>query len=124
MTGGVPTGRRRIMTFDPVEFCGPDPWIDIARIVLLWIVPVVLFVIRRQLPAGRNAGLLSVVVRLSALLATLLSLPWLDLIDRSDPIFPLAAVQAARIAALAFGGVYLYRFVRQRRQSVGECALR
>jgi hypothetical protein len=63
MTGGVPTGRRRIMTFDPVEFCGPDPWIDIARIVLLWIVPVVLFVIRRQLPAGvRHAGLLSVAV--------------------------------------------------------------
>jgi hypothetical protein len=109
------------MSFNPVEVCGPDPWIDVARIVLLWIVPVVLFVIRRQVPAGcRNAGLLSVAFWLSAFVAALMSLPWLDLIDRLDPIYSLATAQVARTAAFALGAVYLYRSVCSRLASPGD----
>ena len=40
------------MTFNPCSDCGGGAdWADVGRLAILWLIPVVLFVLRRQLPS-------------------------------------------------------------------------
>ena len=102
------------MSFNLVE-CGDDSWIDIVRIVLLWIAPVVLFVLRKQLPRGaRHAGLLTAALVVASAIAALLTLPWIDVVDRHDPVYPMVATLVGWASAAALTGIYLRRSLRRR----------
>jgi len=103
------------MSFDPVEVCGGDPCFEIGVVVSLWIVPIVLFVLRRQLPAGsRHSGLLTAALILASGVATLASLPWLDVVDFNDPVYPAVTALIGWTSAAALAGIYLRRSLRRR----------
>jgi hypothetical protein len=99
------------MTFvDSDISCGGDPWTDIGLVVLVWILPVVLLALWRQVPPGsRHADLLGAALVLSAVIASLATLPWLDVIRASDPEYPVAVLLLGWSSAAGILGVYLHR---------------
>jgi hypothetical protein len=102
------------MTFDAVDVCG-DPWFEIGVVVSLWIVPIILFVVRRPLPGGsRHSGLLTAALILASGIATLASLPWLDVVDFNDPVYPLVTTLIGWTSAIALTGIYIRRTFRRR----------
>lgn len=103
------------MTFDAAEVCEGDPGFEIGVVVFLWILPVVLLVLRRQLPPGsRHSGLLTAALLLASGVAALLSLPWLDVVDFNDPVYPAVTVLIGWASAVALAAVYLRRTIRRR----------
>jgi hypothetical protein len=103
------------MSFDPVEVCGGDPWFEIGLVVSLWIVPIVLFVLRRQLPAGsRHSGLLTAALIVASAIATLASLPWLDVVDFNDPVYPVVTALIGWTSAITLAGIYVRRTLGRR----------
>jgi len=103
------------MSFDPVEGCGGDPWFEIGVVVLLWVVPIVLFVFRRQLPRGsRHGRLMGAALFVAAGIATLASLPWLDIVRFNDPIYPVVTIVLGWTSAIVLAAIYLRRAIRRR----------
>ena len=63
------------MTFNPCSDCGGGfDWPDVARLAILWFIPVVLFVLRHQLPNNHLLAPLRPVYWLSILVAIVVTL--------------------------------------------------
>jgi hypothetical protein len=112
------------MEFDPVTVCGADEWPYFGRTIALWIVPVVLFALTRQVPrAARQADLLRIALVLASGYAFAMSLPWFDVVEKSNLAYWLAIAYAAWISAMAVSAVYVRRMLLARRRSGAPHAL-
>ena len=106
------------MSFNVCADCGEaSPWPGIVQIALAWALPMVIFVVRRQLgSACRHRSALTVFLCLSVLGSSLSTLFLLHILDSSDPTQRLAALQLGGGTALAVAAVAVYRSGRRRNQ--------
>ena len=75
------------MSFDPCEDCGPTSgWPGVIGVALVWLVPTVLFVLRRQGVQSLHPGLLLAARGISLAVAALVSLIWLAEMDGDMPL--------------------------------------
>jgi Zn-dependent membrane protease YugP len=103
------------MTFDPIEI-DPNPWPGVVLLGLMWALPVIVFVLRRQSADPLFRRRLAFMQWVLCLGATLFTLAAFGILDPSDELLRLGIIYFAGACLISVVVVIVLRASQRRRQ--------